>query len=107
MILIETKLNIFILLFNLIDMVMGVEVKVNKVNSTQSMQTKRDELFKENSGKIVGGVKYPYTSKNKDNGGVREFNKIFLTKGLKQKLKDYTEKKKNDEDDELFNELIK
>lgn len=104
MILIETKLNIFILLFNLIDMVMGVETKTNKVSFKQ---TKREELFNENGGKIVNGVKYPYTSKNKDNGDVREFNKIFLTKGLKKKLEDYTNKKRNDEDDELFNELIK
>ena len=101
MILIETKLNIFILLFNLIDMVMGIEVKVNKVSSTQSTQSRRDELYNENGGKIVDGVKYPY------NKGTKDFNKIFLTKGLKQKLKDYTEKKKNDEDDELFNQLIK
>lgn len=83
---------------------MGVEIKTNKVSATQ---TKREELFNENGGKIVNGVKYPYTSKNKNNGGVREFNKIFLTKELKKKLEDYIDKKRNDEVDELFNELIK
>lgn len=77
---------------------MSVEVKVNKANTTLS---KRDELYNENGGKIVDGVKYPY------NKGTKEFNKIFLTKGLKIKLKEYTEKKRNDEDDELFNQLIK
>ena len=95
MILIETKLNIFILLFNLIDMVMGV-------NTTKS---KRDELYSENGGKIVNGVKYPYNKEVK--GKEREFNKIFLPKKLKIKFNEHTEKKNNEVVDELFNELIK
>jgi hypothetical protein len=77
-------------------MVMGV----NKANATQT-QTNRDKLYSENGGKIVNGVKYPY------NKGTEDFNKIFLPKKLKIKLKEYNEKKNNDVVDELFNELIK
>jgi hypothetical protein len=77
------------------------------VNKESDKEMKREMLYKQNGGKVLNGIKYPFTSKNKDNGGDRELNKIFLPKELKKKYEDYLKNKRNDDYDNLFNELIK
>ena len=68
-------------------------------------ENKREELYKQHSGKIINGVKYPYNKEVK--GKERELNGTFLPKQLKKKYKEYKETKRNGDYDNLFDELIK